>query len=57
MTSPHGRCRRSFSGVVVGGGGDDDELGVLVASILVEGRLEVQRLGGQVFLDIVILDG
>ena len=44
-------------GVVVGGRGDDDELGVAVAGVLVEGGLEVEGLGGQVFFDVVVLDG
>ena len=44
-------------GVVVGRGGDDHEVGVGIGPAAVEGGGELQRLLGQVALDIVVLDG
>ena len=44
-------------GVVVSGGGDDHEVGIAVTGLLVEGRLEAQRLVGEIILDVVVLNG
>ena len=43
-------------GVVVGRGGDDHEVGVGIGLTAVEGGGELQRLLGQIALDIVVLD-
>ena len=43
--------------VVVGGGRDDDEVRVFISGSPVERRPQVQRLFGQVFFDVFVLDG
>ena len=43
--------------VVVGGGGNDNEVGIAVCLSAVEGCAQVQLFLGQVFLDILILNG
>lgn len=44
-------------GVVVGWGGYDHEVGVTVSGGSVEGRGEVEVLLGEIFLDVLVLDG
>ena len=44
-------------GVVVGGGGYDNEIGIAVGRGAVECGREVERLFGQIALDVVVLDG
>ena len=43
-------------GVVVGRGGDDDEVGVAVGRAGVQRGGQPQRPGGEVFLDLLVLD-
>ena len=42
--------------VVVGRGGNDHEVRVPVGGLSVKGGGELQRLGSQIFLDVIVLD-
>ena len=52
------RCvEEVFLGIVVGGGGDDDEIGIPVCGLAVKRCNKVQGLFGQVFFDVLVLNG